>query len=57
MCFLLMHAQTFVVFDPRLREWPTFSDRSFPPQESAAKALTKRLDGYLLKIKGQSGLY
>jgi hypothetical protein len=56
MCFLLMHSQTFVVLDSRLREWPTFSGRSFLPQESAAKALTKRLDGYLLKINDRNGL-
>src|SRR6266446_10521246 len=42
MCFLLMHAQTFVVLDSRLREWPTFSRRFFLLQESAANALTKR---------------
>jgi hypothetical protein len=56
MCFLLMHAQTFVVLDSRLREWPTFSDRSFPPQESAANALIKRLYGYLLKTNDRHGL-
>src|SRR5260370_30259331 len=56
MCFLLMHTQTFVVLDSRLRERPTFSDRSFPSQESAANALTKRLDGYLLKTNDRHGL-
>ena len=59
MCFLLMHAQTFVVLDSRLREWPTFSGRSFlpqEPQESATKALTKRLYGYLLKTNDRHGL-
>jgi hypothetical protein len=56
MCFLLMHAQTFVVLDSRLREWPTFSGRSFLPQESATKALIKRPYGYLLKINDRNGL-
>jgi hypothetical protein len=39
-----------------LRKWPIISGRFFLPQESAAKALTKRLYGYLLKTNGQSGL-
>jgi hypothetical protein len=56
MCFLLMHSQTFVVLDSRLRKWPTFSGRFFLPHESAAKALTKRLDGYLLKTNDRNGL-
>ncbi len=56
MCFLLMHAQTFVVLDSRLTEWPTFSGRSLLPQESAANALTKRQYGYLLKTNDRHGL-
>src|SRR5713101_9533448 len=56
MCFLLMHAQTFVVLDSRLRKWPTFCGRFFLPQESAANALTKRQYGYLLKTNDRHGL-
>src|SRR5260221_3240530 len=56
MCFLLMHAQTFVVLNSRPREWTTFSNRFFLPQESATKALIKRPYGYLLKINERNGL-
>src|SRR5258708_29337161 len=53
MCFLLMHAQTFVVLDPRPTEQPAFSGWLFLPRQAAANALTQTLYEYLPKIPTQ----